>query len=281
MNDLPASLDRGASVAQQSLESVGQAIDDLGATVLKGAAVIKNSILAVDDQDADRHLSRSFNSVRLSRFEEGLKRMKCDESTYCKDVEEKGEYEAWREVFRIGEKGSEIMDLIAEDDVVEEIYKKLVPKKIDHETFWCRYFYRLYKLNQVEEAREKLVKRAIYCAEEEDLSWDVEDDDEYDEGREKLRLSNVKADEKGWEKCDGGESGKESDISVVSARPSFHEGDSGWDEIEDVVSHEEGRDTRSGSCSSPVKVDLRKLSRDVEEDEELSWDIEDDESPKA
>jgi hypothetical protein len=64
----------------------------------------------------------------------------------------------------------------------EEIYGKIVPRKIDDEKFWSRYFYKLHKLTQAEDARAMLVKRAISGNEEEDLSWDFDDDDDDDDG---------------------------------------------------------------------------------------------------
>ncbi|PKI47989.1 hypothetical protein CRG98_031653 [Punica granatum] len=179
---------------------------------------------------------------------------------------------------------------------------------VDRETFWGRYFYRVDKLKQAEDARARLVKRAISGDEDEDLRWDFDDDGNGEEGEgsasnskngilesvkegssqvageevsEELRddKSDGKIEEK--EKVESVESCKDSDVSIVSTQPSIPEEDLGWDEIEDMVSNDESRGD-GGASSSASRVDLRKRLSAAEEEEDLSWDIEeDDEPPKA
>jgi len=64
--------------------------------------------------------------------------------------------------------------LIRENEAVKGIYNEVVPSKVDNQSYWCRYFYRMFKLKQAEEARALLVKLAISGDEEEDLSWDFD-----------------------------------------------------------------------------------------------------------
>lgn len=385
--DLPASLDVGASVAQESLESVGQAIDDIGSTVWKSTAQIishgRESLLA-SDFDSDSYDSSNYdnNNVgrkllsdsgssdlkRYSRFDTLVRALQCDVNTYLEEPEDLGNYDEWKLGFELEKKEEEIRDLIEENGVVEEIYEKVVPGRIDHESFWSRYFYRLAKLKQAEDARAKLVKRAISGDEEEDLSWDFddEDDDDDNDGNDGYKpigstsrvsevkegnfvdgsgVENVQAGKKDLEveddgnvvenvqgtkkdleiendgkgvaapeskgaddksenmasnvpenvsgsgdkldikfeekevsdgKTDNDNSGscKDSDISVVSSQPSMPgEEDSGWDEIEDMESNDENKGEAVGSAS---RVDLRKRLSVPDEDEDLSWDIEDD-----
>ncbi|KAK9288709.1 hypothetical protein L1049_017172 [Liquidambar formosana] len=367
VKDLPGSLEVGASVAQESLESVGQAIDNLGSSVWRGTADIishgKDTLLAVD-QDTDsssdnnnnndsnqRFSNQGLSSNRYSRFDAQLRSIQCDENTYCEEPEDLADYNEWKLGFVIDEKGGEIESLLEENGVVEGIYRKLVPGTVDRESFWSRYFYKLYKLKQAEDARAKLVKRAI-SGEEEDLSWDVDDDDDDDveesnvvgskgnlvrnkeledknieipqvgtveTGEKSLKIENsdkgivaesimdkgsdeklhleeksdlsevnsdkseAKFDEKMVVegKTDHAESCKDSDISIVSSQPSLpEEEDLGWDEIEDIGSNDENKGSGSGSGNgSPNKVDLRKRLSAAEEDEDLNWDIEDDDEP--
>ncbi|XP_012567605.1 uncharacterized protein [Cicer arietinum] len=200
VKDLPASLDAGASVAQESLETVGQAIDDIGSTVWKSTAQIishgRESLLAPDsDSDSDSYdssnngkknqLSRSSSSgqgldlKRYSRFDTLMRALQNDVNTYLDEPEDLENFNDWKLGFELDDKEEEIENLI--DSVVEEIYLKIVPSKIDHESFWSRYFYKLHRLKQAEDARAKLVKRAISGDEEEDLSWDFDDDDDNDD----------------------------------------------------------------------------------------------------
>jgi len=194
VKDLPSSLDVGASVAQESLETVGQAIDDIGSTVWKSTAQIishgRDSLLA-PDSDSDsydsnnikRNLSSS-SSVgdlkRYSRFDVLVRALQSDVNTYLDEPEDLVNFNEWKLGFVLDDKVDEIENLIKENDVVDEIYVKIVPSKIDDEIFWSRYFYKLHKLKQAEDARAKFVKRAISGDEEEDLSWDFDDDDDDD-----------------------------------------------------------------------------------------------------
>jgi hypothetical protein len=197
VKDLPASLDVGASVAQESLETVGQAIDDIGSTVWKSTAQIishgRDSLLSPDSDsdsyDSSNNRLRSSGSVgqgldlkRYSRFDSLVRALQSDVNTYLEEPDDLGNFNEWKLGFEMDKKEEEIENLIKENDVVEEIYGKIVPRKIDDERFWSRYFYKLHKLKQAEDARAKLVKRAISGNEEEDLSWDFDDDDDNDDG---------------------------------------------------------------------------------------------------
>ncbi|ESW19812.1 hypothetical protein PHAVU_006G157500 [Phaseolus vulgaris] len=221
VKDLPASLDVGASVAQESLESVGQAIDDIGSTVWNSTAQIishgRDSLLASDfDSDSldssnyDNNsnvvkklwsgdsIDRGLDLKRYRRFDTLVRALQCDVNTYLEEPEDLDKFDDWKLGFELDKKEEEIGDLFEENGIVEEIYEKVVPSRTDHESFWSRYFYRLHKLKQAEDARAKLVKRAISGNEEEDLSWDFDDDDDEDgnDGYEPLgntsRVSSVK-----------------------------------------------------------------------------------------
>ena len=313
--DFPASLDAGTSVAQESLESVGQAIDDIGSSVWKSTAEIIThgadklfvaaAAAAGSDSDSDSNYGRRLSSSSqvsdlkpYSRFDAQVRAVQCDLNTYLEEPKEE-DLEEWKLGFVLEEKGKEIEDLIRENPVIEEIYGNIVPTRVDKESFWIRYFYRVHKLKQAEEARAKLVKRVISRGEEEDLSWDFDDDDDDEQNGEKNIISNndnvvlddgkssrdrdivvenvgVKLDEK---RGDSEESGRDSDVSVVSSQPLLvaEEEELGWDEIEDIGSNDENKgEGEDGVVSSSNRVDLRKRLSKAEEEEDLSWDIEDE-----
>lgn len=399
VKDLPVSLDVGASVAQESLETVGQAIDDIGSSVWKSTAQIishgRDSLLAPDSDSDSSHngnkrILRSSSSaqgldLKYSRFDVLMRALQGDVNTYLEEPEDLENFNEWKLGFELDNKEEEIESLMKENSVVDEIYEKVVPSKIDDERFWSRYFYKLHKLNQAEEARAKLVKRAISGDEEEDLSWDFDDEEDNNDDRngpkgssnigvselkednsakigatvrandetvEDLKIENdekgvvapesitdegvnvetvkdlkIENGEKGVvasesvtdegdklevnnndnvasnvpvtvtlgdqdenldekneasdvktdiDNGNGGESCKDSDISVVSSQPSSHEEeDISWEEIEDVESNDDNKDHVGGSES---RIDLRKRlsSATADEDEDLSWDTEDD-----
>ncbi|XP_027334835.1 BSD domain-containing protein 1-like [Abrus precatorius] len=378
VKDLPASLDAGASVAQVSLESVGQAIDDIGSTVWKSTAEIishgRESLLA-SDSDYDSFDSSNYDNnnagkkllnsssgsgqgldvKRYSRFDALVRALQCDVNTYLEEPEDLEKFNEWKLGFELDKKGEEIRNLIEENGVIEKIYEKAVPSRTDHESFWSKYFYKLHKLKQAEDARAKLVKRAISGDEEEDLSWDFDDEDDDNGGYEPLvstsgvsELKNgnsaevaadvggvecvqvgkkdleiendgkgvdlesktVGDDESGEVNCienvasnvpanvtgsgdkldvkyeekeasevktdnDNGGSCKDSDISVVSSQPSMPgEEEIGWDEIEDIESNDENKG--GDAVESASRIDLRKRLSVADQEEDLSWDIEDD-----
>ncbi|XXG83390.1 hypothetical protein AAC387_Pa10g1156 [Persea americana] len=77
VKDLPGSLETGASVAQESLESVGQAIDDFSSSVWRGTAEIishgKDALLSSDLDDGGD--SETLNSASSTAASQSSKRM--------------------------------------------------------------------------------------------------------------------------------------------------------------------------------------------------------------
>lgn len=337
VKDLPASLEVGASVAQDSLESVGQAIDDIGSSVWRGTAEIithgRDALLAAEEHDIDspsdtnsqQLSSQSLSSQRYSRFDVQLRAIQCDENTYREEPEDLDGFSKWKLGFVLEDKSAEIENLSEANGVMGEIYSKVVPNVVDHDTFWSRYFYRIHKLKLVEDARVNLVNRAIAGDEEEDLSWDIDDDEDDEEksnGSELKRELNKEnssesvmeqkivensqleeslkkgvvheqaPDERlnsdGRSDSDKSETksekmiseGRTDSVSIVSSPPSLpEEEDLGWDEIEDIGSIDESKVGVSGSPAD--KADLRKRLSAAEEDEDLTWDIEDDDDEPA
>lgn len=335
VKDLPASLEVGASVAQDSLESVGQAIDDIGSSVWRGTAEIithgRDALLAAEEHDIDspsdtnsqQLSSQSLSSQRYSRFDVQLRAIQCDENTYREEPEDLDGFSKWKLGFVLEDKSAEIENLSEGNGVMGEIYSKVVPNVVDHDTFWSRYFYRIHKLKLVEDARVNLVNRAIAGDEEEDLSWDIDDDEDDEEksnGSELKRelnkenssesvmeqkiVENSRLEESlkkgvvheqapdervnsdGRSDSDKSETksekmiseGRTDSVSIVSSPPSLpEEEDLGWDEIEDIGSIDESKVGVSGSPAN--KADLRKRLSAAEEDEDLTWDIEDDDEP--
>ncbi|KAI4345533.1 hypothetical protein L6164_012647 [Bauhinia variegata] len=195
VRDLPTSLDVGASVAQESLESVGQAIDDIGSSVWKSTAEIiahgRDTLLTADSDSDSTDYNRISSSTtqssefkRYSRFDALVRALQSDVNTYLEEPEDLDNYNEWKLGFELDKNEEEIGDLIKGNGVIEEIYEKLVPSRTDHESFWARYFCKLHKLKQAEDTRARIVKRAISGNEEEDLSWDFDDDGDGNDGYE-------------------------------------------------------------------------------------------------
>ncbi|CAH8283622.1 unnamed protein product [Eruca vesicaria subsp. sativa] len=354
LEEFGTGLKKEIEVAQGSLGTVGHAFDEFGNTVLKSTAEIiaqgKEAILTAGNESDSSDNSTSFgrrdsfsHSKPYSRFDAQVRAVQGDLSTYSEEPEDSDDYNKWESEFSLGDKAEEMERLLLEGDM-RGVYKRVVPNVVDHDTFWFRYFYKVYKLKQAEDLRANLVKRAISLDDEEELSWDIDDEEESSEivvegavkdvSRLKLEgsddvgsgdvsktvkddqvksaesvteVSNVSSEEK---KETGNEQAPESkpvvDAATTtpppasdeapiqdavkpeavtksdesapsqnSAKPdgsSTQEEDLGWDEIEDMSSID-GKET---SRSSPNRAELRKRLSAAEEDEDLSWDIEDD-----
>lgn len=184
VRDLPTSLDAGAAAAaaQASLESVGHAIDEIGGSVWRGTAEIishgKDALVDLDDESPDQNPASASNSNRYSRFDAQVIGIRSDPGTFCEEPKDLEGFKRWKLGFDLEEKGEEIENLFGENGALEEMFSRLVPSVVDRETFWSRYFYRIYKLKLAEDARANLVKRAISREDDEELSWDVEENDE-------------------------------------------------------------------------------------------------------
>ncbi|KAF8111760.1 hypothetical protein N665_0073s0112 [Sinapis alba] len=386
LEEFGTGLKKEIEVAQGSLGTVGHAIDELGNTVIKGTAEIiaqgKEAILAAGNEsdssdNNSSNLRDSFSSKPYSRFDAQVRAVQGDVSTYSEEPDEDSdEYKKWESEFSLGDRSEEMEMLLEGSGDMRGVYKRVVPSVVDHETFWFRYFYKVYKLKQAEDLRANLVKRAINLDDEEELSWDI--DDEEEETTEKVtevakEVSRLKLEGSGdvsqtvndsvtsagavteksvrddvtsadsvaevsnvglntetdsEEKKETGsetvpesiivvdaappppasdetpvqDSGKQQeavpesdesapsqedsdkpDVAASSTTQQPAEEDLGWDEIEDM-SNIDGKEASRTSTGSPNRAELRKRLSAAEEDEDLSWDIEDDDdesSPKS
>ncbi|XP_062196279.1 uncharacterized protein LOC133899307 [Phragmites australis] len=337
---LPGALQAGASAASDRLESVGQAVDDLGAAaaVLLSHAneALRSAEANAEDGDGGSRPSDAaasgaswrspLSSKKYTRFEAQVLALRADPATFTEEPEDSEGFDRWRGSFSVDERREEIEAVLQESPGLESFVERLVPSVVDYETFWNRYFFAVEKLRQAEDVRTKLVSRAMSKEEDEELSWDVDDDDDDDNnngdhkegtnfmvdkkkeqmaepvnretessGKQKAVVENDSAEDKEValvvtkdstgeastpkssdgpvqeEKTEAGDSSKESDFSVVSRQPAL-EDDLSWEEIEDVSDQDEkkGASPRSSSAS---KVDLKKRLNSVEDDEDLSWDV--------
>ena len=190
VKEFPAWLDVGASVAHESLESVGQAMEDIGSSVWKSTTQIishgRSTLLAADfDSDYSNNSNNNIvgqqlnssnyqisNLKRYSRFDALVRGLQGDVNTYLEEPEDLDSYEEWKLEFEFDMKEEGIENLMRENVLIEEIYSKVVPSRTNHESFWSKCFYKLNKLKEAEDAGAKLLNRGITGDNEEDLSWD-------------------------------------------------------------------------------------------------------------
>nr|CAB3476854.1 unnamed protein product [Digitaria exilis] len=333
---LPGALEAGASAASDRLESVGQAVDDLGAAA---AGLLSHANEALRSAEADGEdgdvaprasdvsasgasWRSSLPSKKYTRFEAQVLALRADPATFTEEPEDSEGFAKWNSSFSTDEMKEQIEGVLRESPGLESFVERLVPSVVDYETFWSRYFFAVDKLKQAEDVRTKLVSRAMSKEEDEELSWDVDDDDEETNTSDQKEGTNSTVDKKEEqteasgkqeaavesdstkdkevalaeakndngesnvetmtpkssdgtgqeEKAEAGDSSKESDFSVVS-QPSVQEEDLSWEEIEDVGDEDDKKVASSRSSSANKVEDLRKRLNSVEDDEDLSWDV--------
>ncbi|XP_052162508.1 LOW QUALITY PROTEIN: uncharacterized protein LOC127779685 [Oryza glaberrima] len=182
-----------AARAARDLPAHAHALDGLADIVAQGKDAIAQVAAAAAAAPATGHSdggggesepSSASGQVRYSRFEAQLRALQSDPATFTSDPEDSDDFAAWRVGFSVDERSGEIEALCYESDALEGMVEKLVPGTVESEVFWARYFYRVHRLKQQEDARAKLVKR-VFAAEEdeEDLSWEVDDEDEEEQQR--------------------------------------------------------------------------------------------------
>nr|GMD80548.1 BSD domain-containing protein 1-like [Ipomoea batatas] len=291
VQDLPAHIESGAAAAQESLETVGQAIDDIGSSVAEIIVQGKDSILAPEDSgnefsENDGRNDRSddvlnSNAKPYSRIEALIRAIQCDAKTYCEEPEDSEDYNEWKLGFVFEEKLGEIGDLVEENNVIGEIYSEIVPSNVDRETFWSRYFYKIHRVKKAEEARVRLVKKVISGEEDEDLTWDVEDDNDNDNGSSRKEIAET---ENGLnslhieEKQKNSETAKDANASSSEAKTHDDKGDSeGRNEVDAESSGEKLRFKPDDKGASEAKNDNSDFSvvssqQSSREEEDLGWD---------
>ncbi|CAI8603862.1 unnamed protein product [Vicia faba] len=182
---------------KSEIEVAQDSVGEIGSTVIKSTAQIisqgKEAILAVNlDSDSDNGTapvnrdSGRVDSKRYSRFDAQVGAIQGDVSTYTEVPEDLNEFNEWKLGFGLDGKSDEMESLFRENDAMESVYRKVVPNAVDHGTFWYRYYYKVYRLKKAKDVRARLVRRI--SKEEEELSWDVEDDDEENEGEVKPEI---------------------------------------------------------------------------------------------
>ncbi|XP_007897835.2 BSD domain-containing protein 1 [Callorhinchus milii] len=114
------------------------------------------------------------SKVRLGNLQD-------DSTTYCSEPDE--HYDSWLSEFSLEDEKYAISDLLVNNESMRHLYTQLVPLEVTHVDFWCRYFYRVYQLQQEEAKRTALKQRAEQTVYAEDLKWE-DDEDDWDDPNE-------------------------------------------------------------------------------------------------
>eukprot|EP00898_Chlorokybus_atmophyticus_P001742 jgi/Chlat1/2569/Chrsp175S02414 len=181
---LPNILENQAVTAQEQVEAMGRGLETFGSSVFRGTTEIFQQVREAVAMETEFKAKKTRParpdrpvyavSGKYSRMHAEVSAMQRDSSTYCDEPEDAADYAAWKEAFRMEDKQADIEGVLKDNAFMQELQTRIVPLIVERETFWMRYFYRLYKLQQAQEARNELMKRAT-VSEEDELSWDVDD----------------------------------------------------------------------------------------------------------
>jgi len=116
--------------------------------------------------------------VMVNRQQARILALENEIGTYCTESGDRDDFLIWKKEFNLQSKTDEISRILSEREKVRESHSKLVPVTVSYSDFWERYYYKLNKLQQEDERRAALVKRATNSAhsDEEQFSWDEEEE---------------------------------------------------------------------------------------------------------
>eukprot|EP00899_Mesostigma_viride_P011955 jgi/Mesvir1/20760/Mv12766-RA.1 len=207
LDELPGIMEKKAGMVQENIASVSTKLEHFGDSVWRGTAeivhqvkeVVKDAEESMFPSEAIRGVDRraphakgragaasgaygaAASTGKYSRFDAQVLAMQRDSATYCDEPEDAEDYGAWQATFKLEDKEEDIRAVVDGNAFMQELQSRIVPLIVERRVFWCRYFYRLHRLQLAEASRAELVKRAASTqAEEEEIGWG--NDDEDDEG---------------------------------------------------------------------------------------------------
>ena len=78
-----------------------------------------------------------------------------DSGTYCDDPQNVKLFEHFSESFTMAGHGQDILTTLNANNFMKELFARIVPTIVDEDTFWRRYFFKLYEL-EIEFERQAL-----------------------------------------------------------------------------------------------------------------------------
>ncbi|KAF1966579.1 hypothetical protein BU23DRAFT_560149 [Bimuria novae-zelandiae CBS 107.79] len=117
--------------------------------------------------------------VHATRFDAQLHVIHSSLDSFLKDPVSP-EWERWRRTFDVEKKTDDIAKDLEKHAGLRTAMEKCVPEKVEYSTFWERYYFLRHVIESEEQKRREMLK-ASAPAEEEEVSWDEDSDDEPDE----------------------------------------------------------------------------------------------------
>ncbi|KAJ2721426.1 BSD domain-containing protein 1 [Coemansia sp. Benny D115] len=193
--------------AKRLLARLGADLEDL----VRDAIVIEapGSGSTEEQRTAARKIIYDRRMARMAALEES-------EDTFLEDPSDMAEYKAFIKDVDTVQNKKEAERLVDENPQLKNMLAKLVPKHVDQEVFWTRYFFRVWMVDQEEIRRRKMVEAAVAASAEDEFSWDMEEDEDEEKGKgkEKEGIKEKQVEQSGVEV----ESAKAQDIGETAGK---------------------------------------------------------------
>lgn len=186
--DVNKELARAAETLQAGVGTLQARAGDLQATAGKtvGGLLGSLSLWAAGASDGeDEQGDDRARDAPQSRFQMLVRDLEMNPDTYCQPAEDLDAFAEWGKNFDLDALEPECVDLLDRLPTVAELYERVVPRLIEENTFWMRYFYARHALNKREQERLALLQRAVGAAagggDDDGGGWD---DDDWDDDEE-------------------------------------------------------------------------------------------------
>ncbi|KAF7732766.1 hypothetical protein EC973_000038 [Apophysomyces ossiformis] len=177
LGQLRQEMTQGTRFAEQYMQKFGTDI----------IQVLSKTITVLEpESDEEQITTKGPTSQRVfaSRKDALLSKMRLDSDTYLVDpiskIQDEREIkvlETFNAGFKVQDYTDEIARLLEELSELREMMDSLVPVEVSYATFWQRYFYHAWKIEQDEQKRQLIVKGAEADEEETNFKWDSDDED--------------------------------------------------------------------------------------------------------
>lgn len=118
-------------------------------------------------------------NVPKTRFEKRIFELQANPDTYCEPAKDLDGFEEWSKSFALDDNAESCIAVLDRHEAIAELYERVVPRIVDEDTFWMRYFFARHVLENEEERRKRLLERAENTvAEGDDDGWG---DDDWDD----------------------------------------------------------------------------------------------------
>lgn len=156
-------------------------------------------------------------NVPTTRFEKRVYELQGNVDTYCEPADDLDKFAEWGKDFNLDDYAKECIEILSRHEAIAELYERVVPGIVEEDTFWMRYFFAKFTLEQEEARRKRLLERAeqgVATEQNGDDGWGDDDwgDDDETNNNDNANNGNVKPDDSGVD--EDGQS--ENDVTTTS-----------------------------------------------------------------